>query len=179
MDKSQLIKDKLFLYKLSDGDLNYYGLTKDPQTRFCSHKNKTNKCRSSLLDREKMTFTIIKTLENISYIDCLKEESELIRNNECVNRQTSYNSTEDRVKYWNKYYRENIEHIKERNKNYYNENIKEIRLKALVYYYKHHQKNNEKFTCICGGKYTHRHKADHIKTKKHKDYEKSLEDDDC
>ena len=34
--------------------------------------------------------------------------------------------------------------------------------------YKAHR--NEKFTCLCGGKYTHAHKARHLKTTIHKKY---------
>lgn len=170
MDKNQLIKDKLFLYKLHDGDLTYYGLTKDPQNRLNSHKTKSNNCRSSLLDKDKMTFEILKTLDNITYIDCLKEESDLIRNNECVNRQVSYNSKEDKVEYWRKYYKDNEERIKIRNLKYYTKNIDNMREKSLTYYYKHAIIQNKKYTCLCGGKFTHRHKQDHIRTKIHQNY---------
>jgi hypothetical protein len=55
-------------------------------------------------------------------------------------------------------------------------------LGKIEYDKQHYEKNkekihlykNKKFNCICGGKYTHTHKADHIKRKKHQNYFKNL-----
>ena len=39
-------------------------------------------------------------------------------------------------------------------------------------YQKHYK--SEKFDCVCGGKYTRRHKSEHLKYKKHLDYLESI-----
>lgn len=57
------------------------------------------------------------------------------------------------------YYQENQEKLKEYLKKRYETN-KDIIL----------EKMKEKYTCECGGKYTHQHKSYHLKTKKHQNY---------
>ena len=52
---------------------------------------------------------------------------------------------------------------KDYHKKYYEKYFEENKEKIL-------KKNNEKFDCECGGKYTHINKATHINTKKHQSY---------
>ena len=66
-----------------------------------------------------------------------------------------------------KYYDENRNYINERAKVYYNENRDSISEQKKVYYNENCEKSKEKKVCECGGKYTHCHTSQHIKTKKH------------
>ena len=68
------------------------------------------------------------------------------------------------------YYKENTNRIKARHKDYYNENIETLRLKCKDYVNKNKDKRYEKFTCPCGGKYTHTNTSRHMKTKIHLKY---------
>jgi len=61
--------------------------------------------------------------------------------------------------YMEKYRENNKEQIKEYDKQYRENNKEQIK-----------QKQNEKFNCICGGKYTRNHKARHTKTRKHQNF---------
>ena len=36
------------------------------------------------------------------------------------------------------------------------------------------EKSNIKHDCLCGGKFTHKHKSTHLKTKKHKNLSKLI-----
>ncbi len=72
-----------------------------------------------------------------------------------------YNTNEDKLKYAKQYYDVNKESIKEKHRIYREKNKEAI---------KERRKETEgvKFDCIfCGGKYTHKHKANHEKTQKH------------
>lgn len=57
---------------------------------------------------------------------------------------------------------------------YYDKKHKEISEKKKLYKQLNketiNKKNNEQYTCECGGKYTHTNKTKHEKTKKHKEY---------
>lgn len=60
------------------------------------------------------------------------------------------------------YYEDNREKWLEHAKKYREENHEKIR-----------EKKSEKFKCECGGRYTHEHKSQHEKSKKHMDYIKN------
>ena len=69
------------------------------------------------------------------------------------------------------YYNDNKELLNRRHKQYYQDN-KELLKQYKKQYYQNNkelikQKANEKFNCICGGKYTKKHKAQHEKSRKH------------
>ena len=68
------------------------------------------------------------------------------------------------------YYKENTNRIKARHKDYYSENTETIKIKQKEYIDENKEKRYEKFTCPCGGKYTHCSRARHFKTKKHLKY---------
>lgn len=50
----------------------------------------------------------------------------------------------------------------------------EIKIKKKLYYQANKEYQNEKFTCACGGKFTHQHMSSHNKTKKHQNYINNL-----
>jgi len=75
-------------------------------------------------------------------------------------KQKYYEQNKDKIlEQHQKYYEENKDKISEQHQKYREENKDKINQKAL-----------EKFTCECGGRYTFKHKAHHLKTKKHQDH---------
>jgi hypothetical protein len=66
------------------------------------------------------------------------------------------------------------EEILEKNKQYKIDNREEIKEQRNQYRNDNRDKINEKFTCPCGGKYTHSNKARHEKSITHKNYITSL-----
>ena len=87
---------------------------------------------------------------------------------ECVNiRKNQGRSLELGLKEHKKeYYKENVDKIRK----YYEENSEKILSKCKEYRDENKEKRYEKFTCPCGGKYTHCSRARHFKTKKHLKY---------
>ena len=70
----------------------------------------------------------------------------------------------EKIKEYNKIYSEkNKEKIKE----YYEKNKENIAEYKKEYYETNKEIINKKYTCDCGGKYTNRHKKQHLKTIKH------------
>ena len=65
-------------------------------------------------------------------------------------------------------------YFKEYKKEYYDQNKDKILKYREEYYDKNKDKMNEKNNCQCGGFYTNSHKSHHIKTIKHQNYMKSL-----
>jgi len=55
----------------------------------------------------------------------------------------------------------------EYDKQYYTDNREELKQYFKQYRTKHREELNQKFTCECGGKYTHNNKSTHLKTQKH------------
>ncbi len=177
MDKNQVL-ECMYLYELSDGESVYYGLTKNIQKRLYLHKSKGNHCRSNTMDKDKMIISIIEELKDCSYLDCLKKESDMIRNNKdkCINYQVSYQSPAERKEYEKEYYQQNKEHIMAVHKEYYEKNKQKCRKMCLEHYYRNKDHYTEKFVCACGGRYTRRHRSDHMKCKRHIDYLKKVSD---
>ena len=68
------------------------------------------------------------------------------------------------------YLDKNIETMKIKHKEYYDKNIETMKIKNKEYRDENKEKLNEKFTCLCGGKFTHNNQSIHIKTKKHLKY---------
>jgi len=68
------------------------------------------------------------------------------------------------------YYEDNEVLIKQKRKENYEDNKGKVKEKSKEYYEINKDKINKKFNCECGGKYTMKHKATHLKTKKHLKY---------
>ena len=84
-----------------------------------------------------------------------------------------YNDNKDKIIEKSKeYYNDNKDKIIERSKNYRQKNIEKLSTKYN--YEKNKDKLKEKFkekhNCTCGGKYTHIHKQQHIRSAKHQQY---------
>jgi hypothetical protein len=126
-----------------------------------------------------------------------KREGEYIRSMECVNRciagrtkQEYRDENKEQILERNKkYYEDNKEQIIEHQKQYYEENKEQILKYHNEYYYKNKDKisehgkqyrdenkykiaehNNQKFTCECGGHYTHVNIKKHEQTLKHQKF---------
>ena len=136
---------------------------------------------------------LIKSCSCSSRSELLREEGRIIREIDCVNKQIAgrtkkeWNNDNQEIravkqKEYNKTHKEKIavqrkEYLKNNKekisvsskKNY--QNNKEIRKEYQKTYNENNkEKINEKFNCECGGKYTHKNKLQHFKTKLHQDY---------
>jgi len=108
-----------------------------------------------------------------------RREGEVIRSMECVNKaiagRTPKEYQEEHKEQRKEYHKERYQKIKEeynkKQKEYY-QNNKE---KQKEYYQKnkeeYNKKQKEKITCGCGGVVSRRHKAVHMRSKKHKSWE--------
>jgi hypothetical protein len=83
----------------------------------------------------------------------------------CCNKVLPFNPL--RKLEYKEYRKEHDKKYREQNKNY----IKEYKKK---YREQNKTKINQKFTCPCGGRFTHCHKSQHLKTKLHKKYLESI-----
>jgi hypothetical protein len=108
--------------------------------------------------------------------DCPCETKEqLLRREGQIMRETD-NYINERIEGRTKkeHYEDNKEHIKEYKKKWYDENKEEVLEKQKQYQQENKEaiaeKRNQKYTCECGGRYTLRHKAQHMKTKKHQNF---------
>jgi len=139
----------IYIIRSKQTDKVYVGSTElTLNKRF--NKHKTQNCTS----REILKYSDA-TIELLELIDCEnreqleRREGEYIRQYNCVNKKIAGRTDKE-------YREENKEKKKEYNKEYREENKQAIA-----------EKRNEKFTCECGGKYTHNNKTIHFKTKKH------------
>ena len=95
---------------------------------------------------------------------------------DCVNRyknQGLFNELGE--KEYKKAYREiNKDKINEKNKEYYDNNKEYFKEHNKEYYDNNKERINEKNNCQCGGLYTNANKSKHIKSQKHQNYIKTL-----
>lgn len=103
-----------------------------------------------------------------------KREGEVIRKIANLNMRIPgrsdkeyYQDNKDKFK---EYREQNKDKIKDKWKEYYDNNKDKINEKRKEYREQNKDKLNEKFKCECGGCYILRHKAKHLKTKKHQNY---------
>ena len=117
------------IYKLSDGELNYYGSTNDLNKRFNEHKCKANKCSSNQLNKDALYIEVVEVVEDAKQL--LIRERWFIDNNKCVNTRLPYLTTEEAETYQRDYH-----------KNYYNKNNTHSARKE--YYKQYYQKQKLK-----------------------------------
>ena len=128
------------VYKLTDGDMCYYGSTKDPLwKRLKAHKYMGNCCRSSQLNRDKLEIIEVERVDDLE--ELLVRERYYIENNECINYKMPYATNEDkRIQSLKSYYKN-----KEQQNNYRLQSVK----------------------CKCGFSYTISNKKRHEQSKRH------------
>jgi hypothetical protein len=135
--------NKAFIYKITNGKLNYYGSSADTfEHRKSHHTVHSNTCMSKVIINSGLPWT----MEIVEYFPCScveeleDKEAWYITNNECVNeklpgacrraggltayRKNYYQDNADEFKaYQNQYYQNNSEAISARNKQRYQENV--------------------------------------------------------
>ena len=155
----------IYIYKLTDGEKDYYGQTENVERRFIEHKAPKCRCSSRILDRSKMKIHIIHRLYTQEEAD--ETEAFYQLNFDCVNNNITGRTIKE-------YYQANKEKKKEYNKKHREdkkEHYKEYGIKYSQKYYElNKDKYTEKFDCECGGKYVFKHKKRHIKSKKHQNF---------
>jgi predicted GIY-YIG superfamily endonuclease len=144
----------IYIYKLTDGEKDYYGQTQDWERRFRQHKVPKCRCSSRILDRSKMKIHIIHRLYTKEEAD--ETEAFYQLNFDCVNKNITGRTNKE-------YYQDNKEKINEKHKDYFKEYKKKWKEDNK-------EKLNQKFDCECGGKYTNCHKSRHLKSKKHQNF---------
>ena len=139
------------------------------RSNYTSWLNQThNYCYSILvLENEDYYIKLLQLYPCTCSDELRMKEQEYIDANECVNKNNSYTSEEYKKEYQKEYRAEHNEELKEYQKEYYEENKEELKKKWTVNKEKIKERQNEKFNCICGGCYTHVHKARHHRSKKH------------
>lgn len=179
------MKGVVYLLTSIETGLGYVGSTINLKSRLSMHRVENNDCRSKLLGpfehmileeyidddiTDKDEFLLKLELVERKWQDLywgnlvnhkrsqITREEKLEKHKECVAKWTAKHS-EQIKEYKAKCYAEHSEQIKERNAKWRAEHSEQIK-----------EKNSEKFNCDCGGKFTHKHKSQHIKTKKHQEY---------
>jgi hypothetical protein len=79
------------------------------------------------------------------------------------------------LKYNRQYYQDNQDRFLTNVRQYRIDNRDTINAKRKQYYKDNYDKINAKSNCECGGKFTYRGKTRHIKSPKHQNYLKSIE----
>tara|TARA_R110002049_G_scaffold38976_1_gene120310 strand:- start:2 stop:505 length:504 start_codon:yes stop_codon:yes gene_type:complete len=162
-----------YIYRLTDGEQDYYGQTEDYEKRLKFHKYPSAKMTMSrLLNKNNMKLHVLHTLFTKQEAD--ETEQFYILNMECVNnnvplrtkKEWDQDNKEKISEYKKEYYQDNKEKISE----YYQENKEKIHEYKKEWYQNNKEKYNQKFNCECGGKYTDSNKSRHFKTKNHKNY---------
>ena len=176
MPKTKTDYSKTVIYKIVCNDLNvkdiYVGSTIDFTRRKSNHKN-----QSAYVNGKQYNYKLYQFIRNnggwdnwsmieIEKFPCNdKREAETRERyyyellNANLNTQTPCRTKQEWVKQNKDKIKEYYEVNKDKIKEYYEVNKDKILLRL-----------NEKFDCICGGKYSYCHKQRHCKSKKHQDY---------
>ena len=137
------------IYKITCGETGniYIGSTNQClKRRLIQHTSPNNKCETKHFINPKIV--LIEDYPCETKQELLWKEREWMDKTDCVNKQRPITSDEE--------YREHKKHL---NKKYYENNKENIK-----------EKTKEKNNCDCGGRFTYHNKAQHLKTKIHKDY---------
>ena len=178
------------IYRISAGDLTYYGSTAQPLSkRMGQHRQDRQRgkgCASCLVLQHDPEARIILVedypCENREQLNA--REQHFIDNNECVNKQKAYTGLtkaeyktqyrQDNAEAIKAYYQDNAEARKAYQAQYNQDNAEAIREYKSQYNQDNREaisaRRNVKHTCECGGRYTHAGKSQHLRTKKHQEY---------
>ena len=143
------------VYKVTDGELVYYGSTIMPLTRrLTCHKSPSNNCATNKLNRDNLTIELVSWVEDVEQLKV--REKWFIENNECVNIILPFTTKEEKL----------AQH-RVISSNYYYAN-KEKTMAANKRWRAH------PYNCPCGSNITNGEKCRHNKSKKHINYINSL-----
>ena len=147
------------IYKLTDGELVYYGSTiQTLHRRLLQHKKKFNDCSSNSLNRDNLTIELVEEVEDKEQLKW--RERYYIENNECVNKHRPIQTKEEykinELKQKKIYYAKNTELLKQKFKDYHAKN------RELIL-----QKKKKPYHCECGSVVRCSDKQKHFRSKKH------------
>jgi len=166
---------KIYIIRSGSTDDVYIGSTIQPLSkRLGGHRSKY-KCYLAGKTHNYTSFKLIALgdyyIELLEHFPCNSKEELLAREGHfirttkhCINRCIAGRTKKE-------YRHDNKEQINEREKQYYQNNKERIAKRKKQYRQNNKDKidkhKNQKYSCICGGKYTHRNKSQHFKTNKH------------
>ena len=190
-------ESKIYKIVSNVGNLIYIGSTtkKYLSTRLAQHKNnykayKKGTMRKTtsyqLFDEYEPDNCEIILIENVncnSKNELHARERYYIESFDCVNKCIPNRTDKERyqenkehiLEQCKVYYEDNKEQISGKKKGWYQENKEQILQKQNEYNEKNKDKFNEKNSCECGGKYTNTNKLHHLKSQKHINYIKSID----
>ena len=178
----------IYIYKIFNDDVSYIGSTKNFKDRMKCHKARCNNENLKEYNLfiyqyirthggwDQFTKEIIHTCDVVDKTEQRMIEQEFIKTNECkLNGKNSYQTIEElkesaRLRA-NKYRKANKDKVREKKKEYREANKEKLKEKKKEYREankdKIREKKNQKFTCECGGTYTHSNKTAHERSNKH------------
>jgi predicted GIY-YIG superfamily endonuclease len=161
------MKGQVYLLTSIETGLGYIGSSINLTRRLREHRSKKkNDCTSKLLGPFEYMILEEYIDDDITYKKEFKKQlTWLERNYQDLYKEDIVNKMRAQVNR-----EEGLEKNKEYSAKYKIEHREEIKELNAKYQAEHSEKINEKFICECGGKFTHKHKARHFKTKKHKEY---------
>ena len=147
------------VYKITDGELVYYGSTRQPlHRRLAIHKCPSSGCETKQMNRDNLTIELVEEIGDEQQL--LWRERYYIENNECVNKRIAIQTKEERKEHNNTktkiYYKLNKELINKKKKEYEQKN------KELI-----NERKRKPYHCECGSVIHTSDKARHFKSKKH------------
>lgn len=174
------------IYKIwsPSSDATYYGSTTQKlSSRMAEHRSTSAKVRGNTLSREVIAHgdAVIVLVENYpcdSKYELCAREAHFIKNFDCVNKQIPgrthkqwHIDNAESVKIQKQQYnQDNKVKIKADHRIWHAENVEHVRTQTKEYRELNKAKLTAPFNCDCGGKYQHKSKVRHFKTKKHIDY---------
>ncbi len=157
----------------------YIGSTvKTLADRFSEHKS-NRKCTSvEIIDAGDSDIKLIEDFPCLdkAQLEDREGEIQLMDWDGCVNKQVAgaVRRAGGKKEYCKQYQKANAETIKAQKKIYNKANAETIKAYNKAYNKANAETINaqkrQKYTCFCGGKYTHTHRAHHRKTKRHQDF---------
>ena len=147
------------VYKITDGELVYYGSTTSSlKQRLCSHKCPNNDCETRQMNKDNMTIELIEEVEDKEQLKW--RERYYMENNECVNIKIPILTKEEYrlngLKAKKIYYQKNKELLRQKYKGFYDKNKVKYKEQKIIPYH-----------CECGSVIQTTEKKRHFKTKKH------------
>jgi len=188
----KFVYNDYFFYKLvcltDDIDLSYVGSTANWRNRKYKHNSNWNNpndkeytTKKYQLIRENGGMSNFKMVQ-IGFREHLTQrEAEAVEEEYRIELRANMNGrrcnignltqqeyTDEKNEYAKHYRQDNKTKLKEKDSIYYQKNSEKIKGTTRAYYHSNKEKINEKNVCeVCGGRYTHTHRAQHIKSKKH------------
>ena len=133
---------KGYIYKLTDGENDYYGSCLDIRERKYGHNSPANDCASNKLNMAKAEIKVMEELDDITdHLDpiLLWRERYYIDNFKCVNKVRPITTEKEKQEYKKEYKKKYDEKNKESLLKYH----QEYRLENKEYYKKYYKKNKE------------------------------------